>query len=83
MQLRVFAFLLLPCVFAGVLLAQTQPVPAPPDCQAQLGAALNRLGTLQTLASQDREAVITYFQQELRKVLEERDALRKQGEGPK
>lgn len=58
---------------------------SPPDCQTQLGMAHNRAGQYQTLAREDREALILYFQKivqdgqaELRKVVQERDELQRQ-----
>lgn len=70
--------LLISVLLGGVMIGQAQQ-PAPPlDCQIQLGQALNRMGQQQTLAREDREALILYFQQELRKAMQERDTLRKQ-----
>ena len=80
----VMAFLLLSLLGSFVFLGHAQQAP-PPDCQTQLTQALSRTGTAQTLAKEDREGLILYFQKivqecqaEQRKVMQERDELRKQ-----
>lgn len=70
--------LLVSLVLGMAVLGQAQQPALHPECQVQLGQALNRMGQQQTLAREDREALILYFQGELRKVMQERDDLRKQ-----
>lgn len=80
-MVKVFTCALYTTVCIGGLLAwpvHAQQPPAPPDCPAQLGQALARTGTAQALAKEDREGVILYFQAELRKLMQERDELKKQ-----
>jgi len=60
------------------LVALAQQSPPPADCQAQLAQALLREGSAQSLAGQSREALISYFQTEMRKLIDERDTARKE-----
>lgn len=66
-------WLVLP-IFLGLGLALAQQ-PPPPPCQVQLAQALQRSMTFQQTAAQEREAIAMYFQEELRKVTEERNEL--------
>ena len=81
MRCRVLTFLVLVLFPVGVL-AQAPP-PAPPDDKAQLGQCLGRLGQYQTLAREDRDALILYFQSEIRKLMQERDEATKHAEDTK
>lgn len=58
----------------GLALAQQPP---PPPCQVQLAQALQRSITFQQVAAQEREAIAQYFQEELRKLTEERNELQR------
>jgi hypothetical protein len=60
--------------------ADAQQPPPPSDAQTQWGACLNRESQQQTLTVQRHEALIVYFQTEMRKAVQERDEARKQVE---
>ena len=64
--------------WCGLGMALAQQPPYPPECEAEIAQALQRSSTLQVTSTQEREAIVKYFQRELQRLKEERDALKAQ-----